>query len=200
MIYILDEALSDTSHSRFMIDIIANHSTTSTTVIDIGTTVGSILSAVEQVSCIARPIDIVLCSWAISGNCTIDAIFNELAEQCWVVAAAGNNGQDIKDFSPARVANVITVGALNKSGNKATLSNYSQDKKLKWVPGTNYSVSWKTESGTSISAAIYAAFLSEALLLGNIEHVDAMIEDLKLSVRINTIYFGGSTNDECREI
>ena len=32
-----------------------------------------------------------------------------------------------------------------------------------WLPGTNYNVGWKNGSGTSVSAAVYAAFLAESL-------------------------------------
>lgn len=43
-----------------------------------------------------------------------------------VVIAGGNNNIPAEKFAPAACANVITVGALNKAGDKATFSNYGQ--------------------------------------------------------------------------
>ena len=118
--------------------------------------------------------DVVVCAWTSSSNALIDSIFEQLSNHCWVVVAAGNNSGLIENYSPARVPTVITVGCLNKSGNKASLSNFSDTKQLEWVPGTNYSVDGEMHSGTSVSAALYSAFLAEAI----IHHDHSVIEKL----------------------
>jgi hypothetical protein len=128
------------------------------------------------------PKDIVLCLWAVDGNNLLDEHFNDLAELCWVVVAAGNYNKNINEYTPARVSGVITVACLNKSGVKASLSNWSEDKELIWVPGTNYNVGWKNSSGTSVSAAVYAAFLAESIDKTDSKILDQLMSEYKLKV------------------
>ena len=40
---------------------------------------------------------------------------------------------------------------------------FRSNKELVWLAGTNYNVGWKNSSGTSISAAVYSAFLAESI-------------------------------------
>ena len=176
MIYLVDESLSDVSHSRFMMDIIKQHTSQPIELLSVGTTIGDIVFILEKLLHCVTPQDIILCPWAIAGNPRIDSYFEELADLCWVITAAGNTSESIDNWTPARVHNVITVGCLNKSGNKASLSNFSDTKQLEWVTGTNYSVGWKISSGTSISAALYAAFLSEAIVAKDITVVNTLIK------------------------
>lgn len=165
MIYLIDESLTENSHSKYILDIIKNHTDTEVKIIELPSnpTVGQINNIIYNLFDKVFPWDIVLCPWAIDGNYTVDQLFEDLTKLCWVVVAAGNYNRSIHEFSPARAKNVITVACLNKSGIKATLSNYSKDKELVWVPGTNYNLGWKNSSGTSVSAAVYAAFLAESI-------------------------------------
>lgn len=184
MIYLIDQELTETSHSKFIIDILKAHTDVEIKLVVIpeNPTYGQVNSSVYNLFNLVLPSDIVLCSWAVDANYTVDDLFNELAELCWVVVAAGNYNRNINDFSPARAENVITVACLNKSGIKATLSNWSEDKELIWVPGTNYDVGWKNSSGTSVSAAIYAAFLAESIKNKNPKLLDELLEQHKLKV------------------
>ena len=43
-----------------------------------------------------------------------------------VVAAAGNNGSDVKDYIPGNIEEVVTVGACNADGNMMPVSNYGK--------------------------------------------------------------------------
>lgn len=43
-----------------------------------------------------------------------------------IVVSAGNETRDAADFAPANCANVITVAALHKDGNKSDFSNYGE--------------------------------------------------------------------------
>ena len=186
MIYLLDSPLDDTSHSRYIIDIIKEHSTVTIQLIPINLpiTIGQLCQTIYDLLPIVLPRDIVLCPWAVSANEQIDDLFTELSSLCYVVVAAGNFHAPIEDYSPARVSDVITIGTLNKSGLIAALSNYSNTKEVVWIPGTNYNVGWKNSSGTSVSAALYAAFLSVAIEQDNMDLLHSLIEKQK------TIVFG----------
>lgn len=177
MIYLLDGIKTPTSHSRFMGDIISAHTSEKVSLIEIflKSTIGETSQRLMHVLDMVSPNDIVFCPWAIPANLQIDDIFVELSERCWVVTAAGNKNESIEKWTPARVPAVITVAALNKSGIKASLSNYSDHKTLEWVPGTNYSVGWKIGSGTSVAAALYTAFLAESIRLGDYDLLPKLI-------------------------
>lgn len=184
MIYLLDCPLEDTSHSRYVMDIIKQHSDVEIKLIPLSTnmTMGELCRTVYNLLLIVLPRDIVLCPWAVPASEQLDELFEELSLLCHVVAAAGNFHKPIEDFTPARTEGVITVGTLNKSGLVAALSNYSNTKEVVWIPGTNYNVGWKNSSGTSVSAALYAAFLSMSIKENNPKLLDILIENQKNKV------------------
>jgi hypothetical protein len=184
MIYLLDCPLDDTSHSRYIIDIIKEHSTVPIKLIPLNLpiTIGQLCQTIYDLLPVVLPRDIVLCPWAVPANEQIDDLFTELSSLCYVVVAAGNFHAPIEDYSPARVPDVITVGTLNKSGLVAALSNYSNTKEVVWVPGTNYNVGWKNSSGTSVSAAVYTAFLSVSIQQDNMDMLQTLIENHKNKV------------------
>ena len=74
-----------------------------------------------------------------------------------VVVAAGNSNRDARDFSPANLADVITVTAIDSDLNRATFSNYVTDIEMtvtapgvdiySTIPGNKYA----TFSGTSMA-------------------------------------------------
>lgn len=165
MIYLLDTKLTEDSHSKYIIDILCRHTVVPIEHIEIpeDPTFGELYKIVIKLFYTVNSNDIILCPWAVSADDQLDELFNDLANYCWVVASAGNFNEDIKKYSPARAKNVITVACLNKSGLKAALSNWSDNKELVWIAGTNYNVGWKNSSGTSISAAVYSAFLAESI-------------------------------------
>lgn len=184
MIYLLDSHLSKTSHSQYIIDIIKEHTDTSIELITISNniTYGEIANIVISLFEKVIPNDIVLCPWAVPANKSLDELFTELSTLCYVVAAAGNFKKPVEDYTPAGSDGVITVGTLNKSGLIAALSNYSNNKEIIWLPGTNYTVGWKNSSGTSVSAALYAAFLAEGIKHKDMTLVEKMIEEQKTKV------------------
>lgn len=184
MIYLLDEPKTDTSHSRFMECIISEHTAEQVLLIELSSssTVGDIKRILIDLINTVRHTDIVFCPWVIPGNAKIDDLFDQLSDRCWVVAAAGNNNEPTDSWTPARANGSIVVGSLNKSGEKASLSNYSNIKRLEWVPGTNYSVGWKTGSGTSVSSALYAAFLAESIRERDYSLISKLIEGQKRKV------------------
>lgn len=185
MIYLLEES-SSSEHSKMLSIVISEHTSTEIryTEIEDRSTLSSISSILAYLLDQVTSQDIVLCAWSMPYDAIIDNMFVQLTDKCWVVAAAGNSGQLIDGYIPANTRNVITVGCLNKSGNKATLSNYSDNKSMVWVPGTNYSVDGVLKSGTSISAALYAAFLAEAIAARDSTIVDQLIDKHKDNVRL----------------
>lgn len=184
MIYLLDQPLTEKSHSRFIMDIISKHSKVEVKLIELpdDPTYGQIYTIINDLYPMVKPSDIVLCPWAVDADFQVDEMFNHLAELCWVVVAAGNFNEDIEKYSPARAEKVITVACLNKSGIKAALSNWSNNKELIWIPGTNYNVGWKNSSGTSVSATVYAAFLAESLKKDVPKDLDLLIKNYELQV------------------
>jgi hypothetical protein len=185
MIYLLDEKLTDHSHSKYILNIIKNHTDIDVELIEVSQqpTVGEIDNIVQDLHKKVLPTDIVLCCWVVEANEIIDDIFDDLSNQCWVVVAAGNFNNDITFWSPARAKRVITVACLNKSGIKAMLSNYGESKELVWVPGTNYNVGWKNSSGTSVSAAVYAAFLAEAIKEKDFDLLTELLNKYSIKVK-----------------
>jgi hypothetical protein len=55
------------------------------------------------------------------------------------------------------------------------------------VVGTNYQINGRLESGSSISAALYAAFLANAIEAGNFNLVKTQTDAYTESVRIPII-------------
>jgi len=72
------------------------------------------------------PADIINLSLAGAGACTPaeqNAIDAAVGAGAVVVVAAGNDGQDVVNFSPANCNNVVTVGAISRAGKIASYTN-----------------------------------------------------------------------------
>lgn len=122
----------------------------------------------------------------------------EAIDRAWdagilIIAAAGNNGVD-ETVYPAAYSKVISVGAIDREGTRASFSNYGANLDL-MAPGsliytTSLNASYATASGTSVAAAfvsgsaaavwsantqwnareIRAAILQSARYAGDAEH------------------------------
>lgn len=184
MIYIIDEKMSEDSHSNMLKRIILKHAPLADIkIIPIGLeiSVATIVNTINDLIKIVKPVDVVLSAWCIPKNLSINYAFSDLSEHCWSVVAAGNSGKNIKDFSPTSAKGVMVIGTLNKAGEIASLSNFSDDPSdLTYVTGTNYQIDNKSISGTSVSAAIFAAFLSESLRLKDGKLLHKKIEEYKI--------------------
>ncbi|MGW2512689.1 S8 family peptidase [Streptomyces scopuliridis] len=104
-------------------------------------------------------------------NAAIDtAVQNSINSGVTYAIAAGNSGADAQNYSPARVAAAITVGATTSTDARASYSNYGARVDL-FAPGSAITSAWNTSdtatssiSGTSMAtphvagaAAVYLA-------------------------------------------
>jgi hypothetical protein len=119
------------------------------------------------------------CSWATARNEYIEAKMQTLFRAgIQIVVAAGNDGSDIGDVTPAAMPEAIVVGAYNSSLLPCNFSDYtgtstisvtsgsSNGGKLSgWAPGEDIYAAkldggYGFSSGTSIAAAIHSAIIA----------------------------------------
>jgi len=168
MIFLLDDPLSETSHSKDMLGILAEHTTQPVQHIPLlpNLPMFDLVALVLSLAPKCLGTDVVLCPWSVPGNLALDNAFTELSKVCAVVAAAGHNGGYVNEVSPARAHGVTAVGLLNKRGEISASATRTKGKPIQWVVGTNYLLNGRFISGSSVSAAVYAACLAEALACG----------------------------------
>lgn len=116
-------------------------------------------------------------SWAINQNVYVETkILSLINKGIIVIAAAGNSGVAVGDVSPARMPEVVTVGAFNQELTPSNFSNYTGPSDTSYTAHeTNYGVgldmfapgeairvattngAYGYTAGTSIAAAITSA-------------------------------------------
>jgi subtilisin family serine protease len=97
--------------------------------VDGNVTIGEIVNSLDAVYNYHQGNDntktkIVCTPWVISQNSFVDAKIQQMNQNnIIVVASAGNNGEDVNQFSPAGNDFAITVGAFNSSNEVTTFTN-----------------------------------------------------------------------------
>jgi len=93
-----------------------------------------------------------------SDAATENAVRNSIADGVTYALASGNSNSDACNFTPARVAEAITVNASTNTDARASFSNYGTCSDI-FAPGQNITSAWMTNdtatntiSGTSMAA------------------------------------------------
>jgi subtilisin family serine protease len=135
-------------------------------------TISGVVAGVDYVAANAQEGDVANMSLGGGTSTTLDNAVKNAAVKCKFAIAAGNDGKDANNYSPARVngTNIFTVSAMDKYDNWASWSNWGNPPVDYCAPGVSIYSTWKdgnynTISGTSMAAPHVAGIL----LLGNIE-------------------------------
>lgn len=91
-----------------------------------------------------------------ANNSLDNAVRNSISAGVTYVVAAGNAGQDASQYSPARVTEALTVGAIDINDNRASFSNIGSTLDV-FAPGENITSTWNnggtnSQSGTSMAS------------------------------------------------
>ncbi|KAM5432764.1 Suppressor of the cold-sensitive snRNP biogenesis mutant brr1-1 [Microsporum ferrugineum] len=109
-----------------------------------------------------------------------DAVENAFKAGITTVVAAGNDGKDAKNNTPASSPNAITVGAVRWENTRPSFSNYGKIVDI-WAPGELIKSCWKggnnatsTQSGTSAASPHVAGLVAYLMSLENLPSPSAI--------------------------
>ncbi|KFY00242.1 hypothetical protein V490_01425 [Pseudogymnoascus sp. VKM F-3557] len=119
------------------------------------------------------------------------AVASTIAAGVTVVVAAGNDGADASDYSPASAPNAITVGAIDNTDARASFSNFGSVLDV-FAPGVDVKSAWigsksatNTISGTSMATPHVAGLAAYLIGLGGLS------SPADVAAKINSIGVSG---------
>lgn len=128
-----------------------------------------------------------------------DAINSGISRGVHFTVAAGNSNVDAINTSPARVANAVTVGAIDSNNAKASFSNFGSIVDVHAL-GVNVRSAWigstsavNTISGTSMATPAVAGILAVAIGNHGNKTPAALATDLKNNARSIATGFNSAT-------
>ncbi|KKL13395.1 hypothetical protein LCGC14_2526190, partial [marine sediment metagenome] len=84
------------------------------------------------------------------------AVLAMIAEGITVVVAAGNNNADVENFQPARLTEVVTVGAVDDVDSRAVFSNFGNSEGSVLNPGGEFGTFDDAASNTGAAVDVFA--------------------------------------------
>jgi serine protease len=132
----------------------------------------------------ATPAEVINMSLGGGGSCdpfTQEAINTAVANGTTVVVAAGNDNDDAANYSPASCENVITVGAVGKTGKRASYSNYGPKVDVSAPGGDLAQYVWSTlNAGTTTPGADnYAGYQGTSMATPHVAGTVALMQSYK---------------------
>jgi subtilisin family serine protease len=113
------------------------------------------------------------------------AVASTIAAGVTVVVAAGNDGADASDYSPASAPNAITVGAIDNTDARASFSNFGKVLDV-FAPGVDVKSAWigskdatNTISGTSMATPHVAGLAAYLIGLGGLSSPADVADKIK---------------------
>ena len=148
------------------------------------------------------------CSWEIARNEYVEAKMQKLfLAGVQIVVAAGNDGSDIGDVTPAAMPESIVVGSYNAMLEPSDFSDYTGTSAISvtaggtnggrlsgWAPGENiYTATldggYAYSAGTSVAAAIHSAIVAYNVTLPSYQFDDNINSIWNDATRNNLSYF-----------
>jgi serine protease len=159
---------------------------------------------IDGVPDINKPVDVINLSLTgkIPSGCPSymqDPINFAVSKGIVVVVSAGNNGEDVSQYSPANCANVIVVGAIQDKGDKSTYSNVGKKVDIMALGQGVYAISYDHKyaywDGTSQAAPIVAG----AVAMAKSEFPGLIQEEVESLLKMTASKTGsvGCENDAC---
>ena len=133
-----------------------------------------------------NPVEVINMSLGGTGTCgttTQDAINFAVSQGVVVVVSAGNNNADASTQQPANCNNVITVGAVGRTGARASYSNYGSTVDIA-APGgdfPDYILSTINAGTTGPGAESYASYQGTSMAAPHVAGVVALMQSLTVN-------------------
>ena len=124
-------------------------------------------------------------------NVMLESIQNAFNNDVTVVVAAGNEGRNVAEFSPACIEECITVAAIDKNGNEDFYSNYGEGVDFA-APGHNVYNNYGTYNkvnGAFCGTSFSAPFVTAAVAMAKSVHPDDSRQEIENTLKNSCVSF-----------